>query len=141
MVAIDTSILVSAHRTETDGHERAKAAIERAAANPAGWIIPSACVAEFWATVTSVSGGGQPSSPEEARAFLEALAEAGAVVATPRPGMHERLLRVAVESEVTGRRIFDLEITLTAYEAGAIEIWSLDRRFASHPQLPAREPA
>jgi hypothetical protein len=97
-------------------------------------------VAEFWAVVTHEANQRRPSHPDEAAEYLGALIEAGAKILPPRPGMLERLLRLAAENDILGARIFDLQIALTAYEAGAAEIWPHDKRFVSHPELPVRDP-
>jgi hypothetical protein len=56
MIAIDTNLLVYAHRARTPEHARARKAIERAAADDAGWGIAAASLTEFWA----VAWSGQP---------------------------------------------------------------------------------
>jgi predicted nucleic acid-binding protein len=58
----------------------------------------------------------------------------------PGPGFAERLLGVADDLDVRGRRIFDLHIALTAFENGAREIWTHDREFVSVPGLRLRFP-
>jgi len=70
-----------------------------------------------------------------ARAFLTELTKAGIVVWTPAPGFGDRLLATAESRAITGPRIFDLQIGLTASEAGATEIWTADRGFVSPPGL------
>lgn len=71
MIALDTNLLVYAHRSATPEHKRARAAIERAAAS-SGWGIAAAVVAEFWSVVTHPAAGGRPSTAAEARGFLSA---------------------------------------------------------------------
>ena len=44
MIAIDTNLLVYAHRARTPEHARAQKAIELAAAGDAGWGIAAASV-------------------------------------------------------------------------------------------------
>ena len=46
MIAIDTNLLVYAHRSRTAEHVRARKAIERAAGDAAGWGVAAASVAE-----------------------------------------------------------------------------------------------
>jgi predicted nucleic acid-binding protein len=58
----------------------------------------------------------------------------------PGAGFADRLLRAAAERGVRGARIFDLQIALTAVEAGAREIWTHDRDFVSVPGLRVRDP-
>ena len=48
MIAIDTNLLVYAHRSRTPEHARARKAIARAAAGDDGWGIAVASLTEFW---------------------------------------------------------------------------------------------
>ncbi len=141
MIAVDTNLLVYAHREETPLHERAKAAIEAAASDPRGWGIALPCIAEFWSIVTHPQAPGRPSTPDEATEFLEVLRlDAGATVWVPGPGFEQRLARVASGLRVTGVRIFDLQIALTVVEAGASEIWTHDANFVVVPGLRVVDP-
>lgn len=134
MIAIDTNLLVYAHRSATPEHRASRAAIERAAATHA-WGFASAVVAEFWSVVTHPSAAGRPSTPDEALRFLTALSSAGADVWAPGPGFGLRLAQLAADLDVSGNRVFDLQIALTAFEGGARELWSHDARFVTVPGL------
>jgi predicted nucleic acid-binding protein len=52
VIAVDTNILVYAHRADSPFHDRARAAPETPAAGPRPWAIPWPCVLEFFAVVT-----------------------------------------------------------------------------------------
>ena len=51
-----------------------------------------------------------------------------------------RLLQAAEDRGIQGPRIFDLQIALTAVEAGAGEIWTHDQGFVTLPGLRVRDP-
>src|SRR5262245_17889766 len=121
MIAIDTNLLVYAHRSGVPQHRSARRALERAANDDAGWGIALACLAEFWVVATHPASAGRPSSPDEAKAFLESLVRGGAHIWQPRPDFADRLLAVAAERKVRGSRIFDVQIGLTAVDNGADE--------------------
>lgn len=140
MIAFDTNILVYAHRAGVPEHRAAKRAIEEAAASADGWCIPFPCVAEFWAVVTHPASTGRPSRPREARQFLDNLVAAGAKILYPRTGAMERLLELAVQLEVQGARIFDLQIGLICQDTGVRKIWSHDRNFIAVPGLLVNDP-
>ncbi|RME21972.1 MAG: PIN domain-containing protein [Deltaproteobacteria bacterium] len=141
MIAVDTNLLVYAHRAQTAEHTAAKRAIELAAGNPGGWGIPLQCISEFWAVVTHPRAAGRPSEPEEAAGFIRALVETGgAAILEPGSGFAGRLLAAAKSACVSGARIFDLQISLTALEAGASELWTHDRHFVSVPGLKIHDP-
>ena len=134
MIALDTNLLVYAHRSATPEHRPARLAIERAAASD-GWGFAAPAVAEFWSVVTHPAASGRPSTPDEARRFLAALADAGAHVWSPGTGFGLRLTQLAADLRVRGHRVFDLQIALCAFEGGARELWSHDARFVTIPGL------
>lgn len=111
-----------------------------AASRSAGCGIPLPCIAEFWSIVTHPAAVPCPSRPDEVRAFLAALAEAGMTTLLPRASFGDRLRRLAQDLGVAANGILDLQIGLTALDAGATELWTHDRRFEGIPGLPAFDP-
>jgi toxin-antitoxin system PIN domain toxin len=140
MIAIDTNLLVYAHRSRTPEHARARKAIERAAGDAAGWGVAAASVTEFWAVATHPASEGKPSTPKQAAAFMAALVDAGAQIWLPGPGFGERLMQIASDLTVVGPRVFDLQIALTAFEGGATELWTHDAKFVKVPGLRLHDP-
>ena len=141
MIAIDTNLLVYAHREALIEHRAARQALERAAADRQGWGIPLPTIVEFCSVVTHPAATGRPSTAAEARGFLQALVrDGGSHVWLPSPGFDERLLEAAVDARVKGPRIFDLQIALLALEHGAREIWTHDRHFLAPPGLRVVDP-
>ena len=140
MIAIDTNLLVYAHRRRTPQHQRARKALDAVAAGAVGWGVAAAVLPEFWSVVTHPAAEGRPSTPAQATAFVRALTDAGAHVWLPGPGFGQRLLQVAADMDVSGPRIFDLQIALTAFEGGATELWTHDAAFISVPGLRVVDP-
>ena len=136
MIAIDTNLLVYAHRSATPEHRSAKRSLQRAAANPDGWGTTLTNLMEFWSIVTHPAAAGRPSTPTEAAQFINALVAGGlAEIWVPTTGFPVRLIRIAEDLRVKGARVFDLAVALTAFEAGAAEIWTNDTHFQSVPGL------
>lgn len=140
MIAIDTNLLIYAHRSGTREHRSARSAIEAACGSVGGCAITLPSIAEFFSVVTHPAASGQPSSPEDAAAFLAALEEVGTVVLGPGPAFSRRLVQTAADLAVTGARIFDLQIGLCALDGGATELWTHDARFVKIPGLVIRDP-
>lgn len=141
MIAIDTNLLVYAHRKATPEHESAKKALERAANNPDGWGFALANLLEFWSIVTHPAATGRPSTPREAARFIDGLVGPGqASIWVPGAGFGTRLMRVAEDLKIQGPRIFDLAVSLTSSDAGAIEVWTHDLRFVTVPGLRVVHP-
>ena len=141
MIAVDSNILIYAHRAAVPEHDQAQRALEQAAAHLSGWGIAVPSLAEFWSVVTHPKCVGRPSRPAEARAFLRGLMEdGGAQIWYPRQGFGERLSQMACDLNLSGVRIFDLQIALVAFENGAHEIWTHDREFVAMSGLVVRDP-
>ena len=136
----DTNLLVYAHRSGTPEHRAAQHALEDASCRADGWGIAMASVLEFWSVVTHPAASGRPSTPGEARAFIDALVEAGARLLSPGPALSARILDAAVRLGVAGPRVFDLQIAVTALDHGATELWSHDRGFVLLPGLELVDP-
>ena len=136
MIAIDTNLLVYAHRAHTPHHAAAKKAISAAASDPRGWGFTLTNLVEFWSVVTHPAASGRPSTPAEASSFLHALFRDGNARLWLHPeGFVQRLTRLAVHLKVSGPRIFDLTVALAAVEGGAHELWTHDAGFIAVPGL------
>lgn len=140
MIAIDTNLLIYAHRSATREHRSARSAIEAACGSAGGCAITLPSIAEFFSVVTHPAASGRPSSPGDAAAFLAALEEAGAIVIGPGPAFSTRLVQTAADLAVSGPRIFDLQIGLCALDGGATELWTHDANFVKIPGLIIHDP-
>ena len=71
MIAVDTNILVYAHREELPLHRKALARLVELAESPLPWGLPVFCIAEFLRVVTHPKLFDPPSAIEDG---LEAIA-------------------------------------------------------------------
>ena len=141
MIAIDTNLLVYAHRSGVPEHRRARGALERAAGEPSGWGISLPVLAEFWSIVTHPNSVGGPSTGTQAASFIRALVAQGEMMIwTPDADFADRLLKRAAQISLSGARIFDLQIALIASENGAREIWTHDRNFLQLAGMKIHDP-
>ncbi|MEJ2086676.1 MAG: PIN domain-containing protein, partial [Acidobacteriota bacterium] len=139
-IALDSNLLIYAHRSDTSEHEPARKAIERAANSGRGWGTPLPCLSEFGAIVTHPRAEGGPSRPEQACSFIDALVVAGCRIWSPGEGFWTRLAELAVERDIGGPRIFDLQIGLIAADQGVREIWTHDRNFVAPSRIQTHDP-
>lgn len=139
MIAVDTNLLVYAHRELAPQHRGSRRAIERAATR-GRWGFAVASLTEFWAVVTHPSSEGRPSTPAEAGDYVQALVAGGAEIWEPHAGFGSRLAQLAIDLAVSGPRVFDLQIALTAFESGATDLWTADVRFVKLPGLRLHNP-
>jgi predicted nucleic acid-binding protein len=140
VIAVDTNLLVYAHRAGCAEHVPAQRAIERATADPDGWCIPLPCLFEFWSVVTHPSSVGGASPPDLAARFIRELVEAAGRVLQPGERFAERCFEAAVRLGVQGPRVFDLQIGLMCLEAGVTELWTRDAGFVALPGLKVVDP-
>jgi toxin-antitoxin system PIN domain toxin len=141
LIAIDTNLLIYAHRTGVPEHSAARKAIERASHDPRGIGISLPCIAEFLSIVTHPLAAGVPSMPEQAEKFIASLVEqADVAILAPHPGFAARFLKWATTMAVTGPRVFDLQIAIIAAENGADEIWTHDKNFLRFKGLRVHDP-
>jgi uncharacterized protein len=141
VIALDTNLLVYAHRQGAPEHDKACAAILRALDDPRGWGICLPTIVEFWSIVTHPKIPGGPSSAAVVTHFFHYLISEGrGAIWTPGPGFGQRLMRWAASSKVRSKRIFDLQIAVIAFEQGAREIWTHDQNFATIPSVKVYDP-
>lgn len=131
MIAIDTNILVYAHREELPQHLKAKRYLTELAEGSARWGIPVFCLGEFLRVVTHVKLWNPPFSASEAcLALKNLLASPSASVLMPGPLYIGLLLETVQKSQVTGNLLFDAQIAALCLEHGVSYLVTEDRDFA-----------
>lgn len=141
MIAVDTNLLVYAHRADAPQHRAAVAALERLVTQGGPWAIPLPCATEFVSVLTRPALS-IPASP--ASAAFDAL---DAWLSHPRCQLlvetagHLRLFRALVErAALVGRDVFDARIAAICLEHDVAELWTSDRDFSRFPDLRTRDP-
>ncbi len=141
MIAVDTNILVYAHREDSLFHGAAKDAVESLRQGSAPWAIPWPCVHEFIAIVTHPRIYNPPSSLTKALGFLDSLfASPQLNVLAEGPGYFEKLRLLSTSGKVKGPRIHDCRIAALCLHHGVNELWSADRDFSAFQQLKTLNP-
>ena len=131
MIAVDTNILVYAHRRDSQFHQPAEDALRRLAEGRAAWAIPWPCVHEFLAVVTHPAIYSPPSPPDAAIAQVEAwLAAPTAHTLGEGPDYWSSVRGALRAGEVTGPRVHDARVAAICEAAGVHELWSADRDFS-----------
>lgn len=139
MIAVDTNILVYAHREESPQHDRALRTLRDLAEGADAWALPVFVLGEFLRGVTHHRIFDPPSSRDRALQALDALM-ASPTVRVLHPG--ERfwtLLRAALdEASGTGNLVLDAEIVAVCREHGVTTVLSEDRDFRRFPSVRLR---
>ena len=141
MIAIDTNLLVYAHRSDLPWHEAARAQLEALAAGAAPWAVPMHCLHEFYATVTRTRPLAEPTPPPVALAQIDNLIACDNLGVLAEDGEHWRVLRSLVEAGgVTGGAVHVARIAACCLRHGVSELWTADRDFSRYPALRTRNP-
>jgi toxin-antitoxin system PIN domain toxin len=136
MIAVDTNVLVAAHRSDAARHQQALAWVRFLAERREPWGIPIFCIGEFVRVVTHRRVFDPPSTIAQAIDAVDALLESPSVrVLAPSTG-HWPLLRASiVAGEATGNLVFDAQIAALCKENGVERLLSEDRDFRRFPEL------
>ena len=141
MIALDTNVLVYAHRADSDFHEPAKELVESLRRRRGAWAIPWPCVHEVIAIATHPGIYRPPSTLAEVLGFLEALfASPELHLLAESRGYYEKLKEISMAARLRGPRIHDARIAAICMHHGVSELWSADRDFSAFPQLKVRNP-
>jgi hypothetical protein len=140
MIGLDTNLLVYAHRAGLAEHRAAIRALSEASGRAGGWAVALPTIAEFLSVTTHPANIGGPSSAEQAVAYLEALFDSGLAVLFPDDRTADRLLSLARQTKVQGKRVYDLQIALIARDNGVTEFWTHDADFIRLPGLRVVDP-
>ena len=141
MIAVDTNLLVYAHREDSEWHEPARACLVELADSGNAWGVPWSSVHEFLAIVTHPRIYDPPTPTPTAFEAMVAWRESpGLQLLHEGPGYLEKLERLCVEGRITGARIHDARIAAICLNHGVTELWTADRDFARFPELKTFNP-
>ena len=140
MIALDTNVLIYAHRPDSPMHAHAARSLAQLVEDPLPWAVPWPCVHEFISVVTHPKVFGTPSTTEEAFDQFAAWLDAGLVLLSESTGYLDRLKEVVRSSGVTGPKIHDARIAALCLHHGIDELWTSDRDFSRFPALRVRNP-
>ena len=141
MIAVDSNILVYAHREDSPWHEAAFARLGQLAEGAAAWTIPWPCLHEFLAIVTHPRIYNPPSPLGTAVAQVEAWLEAPGVALLMEMEGYWAELRAMVEAgRVVGPQIHDARVASLCRLHGVEELWSADRDFSRFSGIKVRNP-
>jgi toxin-antitoxin system PIN domain toxin len=141
VIAIDTNILVHAHRRDSRWHAPAVRVLESLATGREAWAIPWPCVHEFYAIATHPRIYAPPSTPVQAVAQLRAWQESPSLALLAEDDSYWPVLESLIErSRLTGPAIHDARIAALCLRHGAHELLTADRDFSRFPELATRNP-
>jgi len=141
LIAVDTNILVYAHRRDSPWHEQAAACLRALAESTASWALPWACLHEFLAIVTHERIFSPPTPLPKALEQVAAWLESPTlVVLAETEGYWDVLARVVGRAKVTGPRVHDGRVAALCIHHGVRELLTAERDFTRFGDLKTRNP-
>ena len=143
MIAVDTNILVYAHREDSAFHEKADSVLTGLSEGRGDWAIPWPCIHEFIAIVTHAGIYRPPTPLADALVQVECWFES--------PGLHligesvadvswPLLRRLLSAGHVSGPLVHDARVAAICLAHGIDSLWTTDRDFSRFPELPSLNP-
>ena len=131
MIAIDSNILVYAHREDSPWHELADRCVTELAESGSPWTAPWPCIHEFLGIVTHPKVFRPPTPLRRAIDTVESWFESSSFhVIGEAIGYWDELKRTLESGRITGPAIHDARIFAICRTHGVRELWSADRDFS-----------
>ena len=141
MIAVDTNVLVYAHRRDSPWHQAAYGRISELAQGRSPWCIPWSCLHEFTAIVTHPRIYAPPSRLAEAIDQVDAWLESPSVtLLAETEGYWATLKSLLEEGRITGPMVHDARVAAVCLLHGVRELWTADRDFGRFRGLTVRNP-
>ncbi len=141
MIAVDTNILVYAHREDSEWHSLAYARVVELAEGRLPWAIPWPCIHEFLAIVTHPKIFAPPTPMKAAIDQVDAWLQTPGLVLLAEADEHWNQLKAMIESSrVVGPKVHDARVAALCLQHGVHELWSADRDFGRFPSLTTKNP-
>lgn len=141
MIAVDTNLLVYAHRADAEWHEAAEGCLRELAEGRAPWALPWPCVHEFLAIATHPRIWDPPTPTEAALEQVDAWLESPSLVLLAEGPGHWSEIRALLEAgRIAGPRVHDARVAALCLAHGVRELWTADRDFGRFPSLATSNP-
>ena len=141
MIAVDTNLLVFAHREDSPFHPAASRCLAELAEATAPWAIPWPCVHEFFSIVTHPRIYAPPTPTAAALDQIDAWMESPSLVLLHESPAHWATLRPLLQAgQIAGPMVHDARIAALCSQHGVRELWSADRDFTRFPGLRTVNP-
>jgi hypothetical protein len=141
VIAIDTNILVYAHREDSTFHQIAFTCVADLAEGRASWAVPWPCLHEFVAIVTHPRIYAPPTPLRRALDQVDAWLESPTLTLLAESPVHWPTLRpLLIGGRVAGARVHDARVAALCQQHGVRELWSADRDFSRFAGLTSVNP-
>ena len=130
MIAVDTNILVYAHRSEMPLHHLANQWMNEICESNLPWGLPTPCISEFIRVTTQPRYFERPSELSEALGYIAAITSSPSCrLLRPGEDFLERFFHAVISGNARGKLVFDAQIVAICREHGIDRIFTNDRDF------------
>jgi len=141
LIAVDSNILVYAHREDSPFHHAAFECLAKLSEGPASWAIPWPCIHEFLAIVTHPRIYAPPTPLHQAIEQVEAwLQSPSLVLLAEESGYWPLLGAVLAAGRITGPQVHDARVAALCRQHGVRELWTADRDFSRFADVAVINP-
>lgn len=141
MIALDTNLLVYAHREDSPFHDVAFECVRRCAEAATPWALPWPCLHEFFSIVTHPRIYDPPTPQAQALDQIDAWLQSPSVVLLAESAAHWSALRgLLAQARTVGPAVHDARIAALCLQHGVRELWSADRDFGRFRALKVLNP-
>lgn len=142
MIAVDTNILVYAHREDSSFHKAAFPKIKELAESTQDWSIPWPCVYEFLAIVTHSRIYKKPTPLKIALEQVQAWSDSPTLylLGDPQKEKWKNFQTLFLKTNLSGAKIHDAKIAVICLHHEVDVFWTADRDFSRLPWLKIQNP-
>lgn len=141
MIAIDTNILVYAHREDSKFFQAADTCFTQLAESGTPFAIPWPCLHEFLAIVTHPKIYIPPTPLPKALDQVDCWMEIpGLLLLGEQVGYWAELRQLVLSGKMVGPRVHDARIAALCRSYQVQLLWSADRDFSLFPELKVENP-
>jgi hypothetical protein len=141
VIAVDTNLLVYAHREDSEWHGKAEETVRALAEGAGPWAIPWPCVHEFLAIVTHPRIFRTPTPLAAALDQIDAWLQSPALaLLAENESYWDALQSMLVQARVDGPRVHDARVAALCVSHAVRELWTADRDFSRFAGLHVRNP-
>jgi toxin-antitoxin system PIN domain toxin len=141
VIAVDTNLLVYAHREDSPWHQESLAKLTELANSGQYWAITWSTFHEFIAVVTHPRIYQPPTPLATALETMAAWQRSpGLRMINEGPGYFETFSKLAQEGKIKGPKTHDARIAATCLHHKVKTLWTADRDFSAFPKLRCVNP-
>lgn len=141
MIAVDTNILIYAHRADSPFHLKADQCLDELVASQNAWCIPWPCLHEFLAIVTHPKIFSPPTALDDALIQVDCWMECPTLRLIGEVSDYWASLKDILQtSQIKGPQIHDARVAAICRKNGVDKIWTADRDFSRFKGLKTQNP-